>query len=196
MREASARRTMRFRVVTRSVRFEVAPFTVMVAESPATKGVSAGLVPTGPATGRLPKPVRQTAALRPACPDGSNDWCASQPNNRGFRPGKPDGERLNTEVLLVANQLLIPPGQARLKSTPICSTSKGTREGCLNREFFGAPALADDSGYKVRRAPAPRVDRGTHPSPVVISWRSLVADRMAGPALRVESSFPLRIIGD
>ena len=103
--------------------FEVAPFTVMVAESSAIERVSVGLVPTGPATGRLPNPVLKTAALRPAGPDGSNAWRA-KPNSRGFRPGQPDGERLNNEVSLVADPLLIPPEPARRKSAPISATSK------------------------------------------------------------------------
>ena len=121
-------------------RFEVASFSVMVTESPAIEQVSVGLIPTGPATARLPNPVLKTA-LRPACPAGSNDW-RTEPNSRGSRLGKPDGERLNTEVSLVADQLLIPPGPARRKSVPKNATSKrapgATGEGLRSPVFFKA----------------------------------------------------------
>ena len=68
------------------------------------------------------------ADFRRACPGGINDWRA-EPNSRGSRPDKPDGERGQTEVSWVADQLLIPPGQARRKSAPNSATSKSVSEG-------------------------------------------------------------------
>ena len=89
------------RTVTRSVSFEVALFAENCEDFPTQEGVSVGLVPTGPATGRL---------------------------QRGVQVGRSPSGLSGREPRLFgsARQLLIPPGQARRKSAPKSSTSKLT----------------------------------------------------------------------